>query len=167
MVHKVWGPSGHPSGLGGIPVQILALSFHILGHHSPTRAPVHPKTRQEDLLYYTNSSWVLKSRSGEGWFSTFLAPLLLIFSKGNGPKWSIWPTTGSLCPIFVANIYIKNLDDSYKNNTNQVSGWWDVREWWWKIGFTPQANRHFSPSWQHSISSAVSSLWMPSLIVAR
>jgi hypothetical protein len=49
MVHKVWGQSDHPSGLGGIPVQILALSFHILGHHSPTRTPFHPKTRWQYL----------------------------------------------------------------------------------------------------------------------
>ena len=54
----------------------LALSFYITGHHAPTSASFHPKTRQEDFLYDTISSWVLKSRSGEGWFSTFLAPLL-------------------------------------------------------------------------------------------
>jgi len=29
IVHKVWGHLDHPSGLGGVPVQILALSFHI------------------------------------------------------------------------------------------------------------------------------------------
>jgi len=86
MVHKIWGQSDHPSGLGGIPVQILALSFHILGHHSPTKASFHPKTRWQHSLYDTKLSWVLKSRFGEGWFSTFLAPLLLIFFKGNGPK---------------------------------------------------------------------------------
>jgi hypothetical protein len=36
----------------------------------------------------------------------------------------------------------------------------------WKIGFTPQVNRHFCPSWQHSCSGAISSsLWVLSLIV--
>jgi uncharacterized membrane protein YsdA (DUF1294 family) len=46
-------------------VQILALSFHITGHHAPTRASFHHKTRQEDFLYVTKSSWVLKIRFGE------------------------------------------------------------------------------------------------------
>ena len=68
---------------------------------------------KEDFLYDTKSSWGLKSRFGEGWFSTLLEPLLLIFSKGNGPKWSIWPTTGPFHSIFIAMIYIcqKNIFD--------------------------------------------------------
>ena len=76
MVHKVWGRLNPPSDPGGIFVKTLALTFHILGHHSPTRALFHPKTRWQHFLYNTKSSWVLES---EGWFSTFLAPLLLIF----------------------------------------------------------------------------------------
>ena len=36
----------------------------------------------------------------------FLAPLLLIFSKG-GPKWGTWPTTARVRPIFVAVILLK------------------------------------------------------------
>ena len=76
MVHEVWGQKDHPSGLDRNPVQILALSFHITGHHAPSRASFHLKTRQEDFLYNTKSSWVFKSRFGKGWFSTFLAPLL-------------------------------------------------------------------------------------------
>jgi hypothetical protein len=40
----------HPSGLDGNPVQILALTFHITGHHTPTRAYFHPKTRQDNFL---------------------------------------------------------------------------------------------------------------------
>jgi len=90
MVDKVWGQSYHPSGLGGIPVQNLDLSWaftwgvYILGHHSPARASFRPKTRWKHFLYETKSSRVLNSRFGEGWFSTFLAPLLLIFSKENG-----------------------------------------------------------------------------------
>jgi hypothetical protein len=88
MVHGVWGQKNHPSGLGINPVQILALSFHITGQHAPSRTSFHPKTRQEDFLYNTKSSRVSKRRFGEGWFLTFLAPLLLILFKGNGPKWS-------------------------------------------------------------------------------
>ena len=83
MVHEIWGQKDHPSGLDRNTFQILALtlSFHITGHHAPTRASFHPKTRQEDFLYDTNLSWGLKSIFGEGWFSTFLAPLLLVFSN--------------------------------------------------------------------------------------
>jgi len=54
MVHEVWGQKDHPGGLDRNTVQILALSFHITGHHAPTRAAYfHPKTRQEDFLYDT------------------------------------------------------------------------------------------------------------------
>jgi len=52
---------------------------------------------------------------------------------------------------------------------------WDMRELWWKIGFTPRAIWHFCRDWQHSSSRAISSpdqalalgyLWELSLIVA-
>jgi hypothetical protein len=93
MVHEVLSQKDHPSGLDRNTVQILALSFHITGHHASTRASFYPKTRQEEFLYDTKSSWGLKSIIGEGLFSTFLAPFLLILFKGNGPKWGIWPST--------------------------------------------------------------------------
>jgi hypothetical protein len=99
MVHEVWGQKDYPSGLDRNPVQILALSFHITGHHAPSSTSFHPKIRQKDFLYDTISSWVLKSRFGEGWFSTFSAPLLLIFCKGNGSKWSERPSSWSGTPI--------------------------------------------------------------------
>ena len=84
MVHEIWGQKDHPSGLDRNPVKILAPSFHITGHHAPSRTSFHPKTRQGEDLYDTKSSWILKSRFDEGWFSTFC-----LFFKGNGPKWSI------------------------------------------------------------------------------
>ena len=56
----------------------------IIGHYSPTRAYFHPKTRGQHFLYNTKLSWVFKSRSGEDWFSSFLAPLLLIFLREMG-----------------------------------------------------------------------------------
>ena len=43
MVHEVWGQKDPPSGLDRNPVQILALSFHITGHHAPSRTPFIPK----------------------------------------------------------------------------------------------------------------------------
>jgi len=56
MAHEVWGQKDNLSGLDRNTVQILALSFHITGHHAPTRAIFHPKTRQEDFLYDTKLS---------------------------------------------------------------------------------------------------------------
>ena len=91
----------------------------------------------------------------------FLAPLLLIFSKGNGLKWGAWPSTAPFCPIFVAMIFFHwNVDRSYKNDTNKVSGWWDMREWWWKIGFMSRKTRRVCPSWQHSSSGAASRCYL-------
>ena len=41
-----------------------------------------------------------------------------------------------------------------------------MREWQGRIGFKPRKIRHWSPSWQHSSSGAISSyLWVLSLIV--
>jgi hypothetical protein len=59
----------------------------------------------------------------------------------------------SVLPHFCcSDIFYWNVDDSYKNDTNQVSGWWDMREWWWKIGFMPWAIRHVRRNWQFSSS---------------
>jgi hypothetical protein len=48
---------------------------------------------------------MLKTRFGGTWYSAFLAPLLLIFSKGNGPKWGTWPTIAPFRPTFSAMIF--------------------------------------------------------------
>jgi hypothetical protein len=55
------------------------------------------------------------------------------------------------------------------NTKNNVIWWcgWPAKILWWKIGFTPQAIRHFCQYLQHSSSGAISSyLWELSLIVA-
>jgi len=132
-------------------VQILALSFHITGHHAPSRASYHPKTSQGDFLYDTKLSWGLKSIFGEGWFSTFLAPLCWLREMGqNGVSGQVLLR---FAPFLLQWFFYRNVDDSYKNDTDQVSGWWDMREWWWKIGFTPWAIRHVCRNWQFSSSS--------------
>jgi len=72
-------------------------------------------------------------------------------------------------PFLLQLYFLCNLDDSYKNGTSQVIGWWDMREWWWKIGFTLRAIRpiRLRRNWQHLCSGAISSyLWVLSLIVA-
>jgi hypothetical protein len=99
------GPKGPTQWSGQKSSSNFGTEFHITGHHAPTRASFHPKTRQEDFLYDTKSSWVQKNTFGESRISTFLAPLLLIFSKENGPKWGIWPSAAPFCPIFVAMVF--------------------------------------------------------------
>jgi hypothetical protein len=49
------GPEGPPQWSGQKYSKIWQ-TFHITGHHAPTRVSFHPKTRQEDFLYDTKSS---------------------------------------------------------------------------------------------------------------
>jgi len=87
------------------------------------------------------------------------------FLSGKWAKMGYLAKYCSVLPHFCCNDnFYWNVD---KNDTNQDSGWWDMREWWWKIGFTPRAITHWSPSWQHSSSGAISNLWVLSLIVAN
>ena len=70
--------------------------------------------------------------------------LLFDFLQGKWAKIEYLTNYWVVLPQFCWNyILYWNLRDSYKNDTIQVSGWWDMREWWWKIGFTPRAIRHF------------------------
>ena len=48
-------------------------------------------------------------------FPPFLAPLSLIFLKGNGPKWGTWPTTALFRPIFVAIILFFDMNRLHLN----------------------------------------------------
>ena len=157
MFHEVWGQKDQPSGRDRNPVQILALSFHITGYHAPTRASFHPKTRQKDFHYDAISSCVLKSRFGEGWFSTFLAPLLLIFFQGKWAKMEFltnyWVVSLHLC---CNDIYLSKKHHLNKNNPDWCSRWWVLADWQCNVGCTPRAIRHVWPSWQHSSSSAIS-----------
>jgi hypothetical protein len=66
MAHEVWSQTDHPSGLGRISAQILALSFHVLSHHAPTRASFPLKTPQGYFFYEEESIGVLKTRFGKG-----------------------------------------------------------------------------------------------------
>ena len=55
-------------------------------------------------------------------FPTFLAPLLLILSKENGPKWGTWPTTAPFCPIFVAMLFFITMQTIHikRHNSGQL-----------------------------------------------
>ena len=93
----------HPSGLDRNPVRILALKVCVLSHHILSRASFHLKTRKE-YFFHDEESFDLLDLVELG-DPPLLAPVLLIFFKGNGPKWGTWPTTAPFCPIFVAMIF--------------------------------------------------------------
>ena len=73
-----------------------------MSHHALPRVSFHLKTRQEYLFYDEESFGMPKTGFGGTWYSTLFGTPLLIFSKGNGPKWGTWPTTAPFRPIFVA-----------------------------------------------------------------
>jgi hypothetical protein len=100
MVHKVWGQTNPPSGLGRIPVHFLALIIYVFNHYALPRASSHLKSPQEYFFYNEESFGMLKPDLVELGFPPFLATLLPFF-KGNGPKWGTWPTTAPFCPISV------------------------------------------------------------------
>ena len=52
---------------------------------------------------------MLKTRFGGTWFSTLFGTPFAVFWKGNGPKWGIWPSTAPFCPIFVAVVFLIEL----------------------------------------------------------
>ena len=114
MVHEVWGKKDHPSGLDKNPVQILALSFHITSHHAPSRTSFLPKPRQDDFLYDTKSSWVLKSTFGEGWLYTFLAPLLLFFLREMGKMEYL--TNYRVVSLHFYDVYLSKTHHLFKND---------------------------------------------------
>jgi hypothetical protein len=170
MVHEVWGQKEPPQWSG----QKSSSNF---GTEFPHNRPPRPN---QDLFSSQNktgglSLWyqiVLGFEKYIWWrliFHLFGTPFA-DFSKGNGGEIGQNGVSGQVllrfAPFLLQEYFYWNVDDSYKNDTNQVIGWWDMREWWWKIGFTPRAIKHVCPSWQHSSSGANSYLWILSLIVA-
>jgi hypothetical protein len=51
MVHKVWGQTDPPSGLGRISVPFLALNIYVMSHHALPRVSIHLKIRQDYFLF--------------------------------------------------------------------------------------------------------------------
>jgi hypothetical protein len=94
-------------------------------------------------------------------YSLFLAPLLLNLKREMGQIGVPGQLLLRFAPFLLQWYSYYNVDDSYKNDTNQVSGWWNMREWWWKLGCTPRKIRHWSPSWLQSSSSAISRAKLP------
>ena len=84
MVHKVWGQTDPPSGLDRI--HFLALNVHVMSH---TLYPGSLFTSIHDrvlLFMNRNRLGCWKTDLVELGIPPFLAPLLLILFKGNGPK---------------------------------------------------------------------------------
>ena len=88
---------------------ILALSIYVMSHHALSRVSFHLKIRQEYLFYNEESFEMLKTGLVELGFPPFLAPVLLIFSEGNGLKWGTWPTAAPFRPIFIAMIILNKI----------------------------------------------------------
>jgi hypothetical protein len=88
-----WGQKDHPNGLDRSTVQILALSFQITGHHAPTRASFHPKTRQEVRPTIPSQFSSLKRTSSIFEFYWFRVVRKNIYNT-SAPKKRVW---GQLC----------------------------------------------------------------------
>jgi len=108
------GPKGPPQWSGQKSSSNFGTEFPHYRPPRPNRGLFSSQNKTGGLLLWDQFILGFESRFGEGWFSTFLVPLLLIVSKGNGPKWSIWPTTGPFHSIFVAIIFAR------QNNTNDT-----------------------------------------------
>jgi len=157
MNHEVWGQMDYPSGLGGNPVQILALNVYVLSHHTLPRASFHLKIRHEYFFCDQGSFDMLKTGFGGTWFSTLFGTPFADFFKGKWAKMGYLANYCSVLPHFCcSDILYCIVDYSYKNDTNRVSWWWDMTDWWWKVGFTPRAIRHVHPYWQLSSLGVIS-----------
>ena len=169
MVHEVWGQKDNPSLLDRNSVQILTLSFHITGHHAPGRTSFHPKQDRRTSFMIPNHPGFRKIHLVKVEFPPFWHPFCWFSPRKMGQNGVSGQVLLRFAPFLLQWYFLFNVDDLYKNNTNQVIGRWDMREWWWKIGFTLRAIRpiRLRRNWQHLCSGAISSyLWVLSLIVA-
>jgi hypothetical protein len=151
MVNEVWGQKDHPSGLNTNTVQILALSFHITGHHAPPGPIFIPKQDGRTSFMIPNHPGVWKVYLVKVDFPPYRHPFCWFSLREMGQNGVSGQVMLRFAPFFCCNdICYWNVDDSYKNDANQVSGWWDMREWWWKVGFTPrQLDVCPGPGWFH------------------
>jgi hypothetical protein len=118
MVHKVWGQTAPPSGLGSIAVHFLALSIYVMSHHALPRVSFHLKTRQEYFFYDDESFGMLKTGFGGTWYSALFGTPFADFFKGKWAKMGYLANYCSVLPHFclICRLFIKN-------DTDRVS-WW-------------------------------------------
>jgi len=79
MVHKVWGQTAPPSGLGR--THFLALNIYVMSHHALPRVSFHLKTRQEYFFYIQESFGMLETGFGGTWYSTLFGTPFADFLK--------------------------------------------------------------------------------------
>jgi len=153
MVHVVWGQKDQPSGRDRNPVQnskFFGTEFPHYRQPRPNQGLFHPKTWQEDFLYDTISSWVLKSRFGEGWLSTFLAPFCWFSSREMGQNGVPGQLLLRFAPFLLQWYLFIKKHHWNKHDRDWCSRWWVLADWQWNVGFTPREIGHVPPSWQHS-----------------
>ena len=93
----------YPSGLGGNPVQILALNVYVLSHHTLPRASFHLKIRHEYFFCDQGSFDMLKTGFGGTWFSTLFGTPFADFFKGKWAKMGYLANYCSVSPHFCCN----------------------------------------------------------------
>jgi len=114
-------------------------------------ASFHLKTRQEYFLHDKESFGMLKTGFGGTWFSTLFGILCAVFLREMGQKGVSGQVLLRFAPFLLQLYSLLNVNDSFKNDTNQVSGGWDMREWWWQIGRVGQDHiytAYIRYSWQ-------------------
>ena len=101
MVHKVWGQTNPPSGLGRIPVHFLALIIYVMSHHALPRVSFHLRTRQEYFFHDKESFGMLKTGFGGTWYSTFFGTPSVDFFWEMGQNGESDQLLGRLTPFLL------------------------------------------------------------------
>jgi len=91
-------------------------------------------------------------------FWPILAPLLLLFSKGNDPKCTTQQPPSGFNPILLQWCSFITRAPKHQKSCDWCSDWSGVDIWLWKVGFTLWPIRHGPPDGALSSSSAVKSL---------
>jgi len=120
---------------------LLALNINVLSHHAKSRASFTSKCDRSTSFKIRNRLGCWKLDLVELGFPPFLVPLLLIFSRGNGPKWGTCQLLLRFAPFLLQWYSLL-----YINHANRVSWWWDMTDWCQKVGCTPRLTRHVPPN---------------------
>ena len=90
-------------------------------------------------------------------FSPFWHPFSWFSLREMGPSGVSDQLLGRFTPFLLQWYLFIKKQHLYKNNQNWCGRWWDVADWHWKVGFTPQTIRHGPRSWHFSSSVVLSS----------
>jgi len=145
------GPKDHPGGLDRNTAN-FGTEFQHYRPPRPNQGPFSSQNKTGGLPLWTLI--ILGFEKYTWWrliFHLFGTPFAFI-SREMGQNRVSGQVLLRFAPFLLQWYFYWNVDDLYKNDTNQVCGWWELREWWWKIGFTPWAIRHVRRNWQFSSS---------------